>query len=883
MPRRICNKNVQENSEAESDNDDIYQEENRDESTSPTLSQSPSQSPSSTPSPSPLPETPPPRRVTRSSTPKVKKAVATTPKTPKTPKTPRAIVTRTQVIKKTTAAGRGNHADADMESVGDTESETGPQLLKTPTTKKPRPRAKKGAVTGGGKAYPEGEVESEGDVKSVTKPAPKKPRARAKGRGAGDQPEEGESDAKPMKTLTPKRSRVKSEKSKAASEQARTPKKPRAPRPKKIMKASTTVAATLPLIASIQENDDGGGSSVGLPSKVSFPLDSLMDGIETYRSAAAVLKTSNWDCGMMAMPLQERNSGGQPHRHGYGTMSRTPTVLLETPTMDGAGRTGQDTTRATHVRSVFSPIIKEEPHSPERAGLIVLADQYQRRSLIFDDNNLFPLPVKTEPRVPEPLESRFITSAPDTWPTTASRLVEQTLDLSTVPPWKRVTVPTPSSSTPSSLARTNNPLSATSMPSAAYLQAPLATIDDVAKTVDKTYDVASQYLLGAMKLTRRALEDQAHAIQFHTVAFQVFGQGLLMTESQCQTLFPQEQFADLATRSVLSLLPSLQVPSASAATPLSTVFAPQAQANTSAQDENLLINVVSNMKGGLESPLAQSGYGSAMPRSCLYSSYIPPSRPLSPTFPSPPSTPTRSPMTAPIPIQHSVGSTVPWLSSSDFANDSVQPSIFAHDRQGFPTTTLPPRSSFSSAQASESLDAPCASVSLSTMMSTENQHSSLHALKEARRKALYEHFQRRRDESATQNGTHDQQRDLTPSQQQESRLVMSTLAGQPECRTQQQQYNQQYNHEVEMGYLKTTAVVGEEARIEDVEPRLMQVQLTSSLWSEVKERSTNLYLRAVKSYEDSRSANRIASESNEQFMEASKRWYALTGHAFPYD
>lgn len=274
-----------------------------------------------------------------------------------------------------------------------------------------------------------------------------------------------------------------------------------------------------------------------------------------------------------------------------------------------------------------------------------------------------------------------------------------------------------------------------------------------------------------------------------------------------------------------------------------------------------------------------------MTRSSSYSSYLPSSRTLSSTSPSPPSTPCRSPMMAPIPIRHNIRSTFPWLSNLDFANDSVQPSIFAHDRQHFPTTTPPSLSSISSAQASDVSGAPCVSTSLSAMMSAENQHDSLHALKEARRMALYEHFQRRRDEITTQSGAHGQQRDLTPSQQQESRLAMSTLAGsrvQTEYRTQQQ-HNQQHYHEVEMGHLMTTAVVGEEARIKDEGPGLLQVQLTSSQWSRVKERSTDLYLKAVKSYEDSRSADRIASENHDQFMDASKRWYALTGHAFPYD
>lgn len=275
---------------------------------------------------------------------------------------------------------------------------------------------------------------------------------------------------------------------------------------------------------------------------------------------------------------------------------------------DTAG-TGQYVPRATRVRSVFSPVIKEESRSPERAGLTVPEDRHQIRSLTLDEKSLSSLPVKTESYMAEPLVSRSITPALDTRmisfqkpssPTTASRLVELRLDLANVQPWKRATAPTPSSTIPSFLARINNPPSATTTPSAANPLAPPATIDDMAKTVDKSYDEASQCLLGAMKLTRRALEDQADAIQFHTVAFQVFGQGLLMTESQCQTLFPQEQFADLATRSALFPFPPLQAPSVSAATPPLATLAPQAQANTSAQDENLLINVVRNVKRELE-------------------------------------------------------------------------------------------------------------------------------------------------------------------------------------------------------------------------------------------------------------------------------------------
>lgn len=268
-----------------------------------------------------------------------------------------------------------------------------------------------------------------------------------------------------------------------------------------------------------------------------------------------------------------------------------------------------------------------------------------------------------------------------------------------------------------------------------------------------------------------------------------------------------------------------------------------------------------------------------MTRSSSYSSYLLSSRTLSPKSHSPPSTPSRSPVMATIPIRQSIRSALPWLSSSDFSTGSVQPSIFAHDRHGFPSTTPPPRSSFSPAQTSEAQGAPCVSTSLSAMMSAENQHNSLHSLKEARRTVLYEHFQRRRDKSTTQSGAHFQQRDSTLSEQQEGRLVMSPLAG---SKVQPEYCTQQHNHEVEMRHLKTTPVVGEEARIKDNGPGLVRVQLTWSQWSRVKERSTNLYLKAVQSYEDSRSADRIASESHDQFIDASKRWCSLPGHAFPY-
>lgn len=336
MTRRLRNKELQENSDSESnDNDGMYQqEEDRDESGSPTPSPGLSPTPSPILSPSPASPSSTPRqetlflkRVTRSFT----AATTKTPKTPKAPKTPknpkiletpsalRTIVTRTRVNKKHTTA-QGFQSEVDIESVGDPD----PNLLKTPTEKKLRPRTK---IDAGGKAQSDGEVESEGNVKPVKTPTPKKPGAKSKGHGAGVHPEEGvesEEDTTPVKTPTPKRPRAKFKRSGAARGRVIspvTPKKPRVPHRKKSSKKSVSVMT--PTIASIQGSDiDGDGSLVGLPTKVWSPLDSSMDGIES----AAMLPNPNRDCEMMpiAIPQQEHNCRG-----AYDALSRSPTVLLE--------------------------------------------------------------------------------------------------------------------------------------------------------------------------------------------------------------------------------------------------------------------------------------------------------------------------------------------------------------------------------------------------------------------------------------------------------------------------------------------------------------------------------------------------------------------------
>lgn len=260
------------------------------------------------------------------------------------------------------------------------------------------------------------------------------------------------------------------------------------------------------------------------------------------------------------------------------------------------------------MRNMFSLTIEEELRSPALSAPAVLVGRRQTGSSVPDGKHMLALPVQAESHVLEPLGSGPIC------PTDATRLISsQTppssfmtpprsavlkLDLRTVQPWKWATVPTPMSSMPSFLARINNTCSANTTPYTATL-APPEIINNVAKIVDKTYDEASQYLFGAMTLTKRALADQAHAIRFHTVAFEVFRQRMTMTESQCQILFPQEHFAFLVTSALLAS-PPLQAPLAADVSPLSVTLTPQAQTLTSTRDESLLINVVKNMKRELE-------------------------------------------------------------------------------------------------------------------------------------------------------------------------------------------------------------------------------------------------------------------------------------------
>lgn len=164
-------------------------------------------------------------------------------------------------------------------------------------------------------------------------------------------------------------------------------------------------------------------------------------------------------------------------------------------------------------------------------------------------------------------------------------------------------------------------------------------------------------------------------------------------------------------------------------------------------------------------------------------------------------------------------------------------------------------------------------------MSAANQHYSYNALKIARRKVLYEHFQRRGDENVIQSGAQEQQRDSILSQQQERPLAMCTFAT---PRVQQEDYHDiQSNQEVDMGHLKATTEMMEEIRTKKEEAGPIRIQLTLSQWSRIEELSTELFLKAVKSYEDSRDADRVASESHDRFMDARKRWYAVTGHHFP--
>ncbi|KAG0273870.1 hypothetical protein BGZ95_010331 [Linnemannia exigua] len=461
----------------------------------------------------------------------------------------------------------------------------------------------------------------------------------------------------------------------------------------------------------------------------------------------------------------------------------------------------------------------------------------------------FHMPVRIATRSSSaPAETRPISSQP---PMTALRSSGLKLDLTTLQPWIDAAVRQPMSSMPSFLGETSKSYAAATTTAIATTTTPLAisppeSVYSLAKTIDAAYIKASSLLTHAMSLTSSSLVEQADAIRYHAVAQHVFEQELRMTESQWRTLFSHE-------------LVDGKRPAES-----------------------------------FQTPTRPPDQVSAKTRSSLYSSFSPflaYSRTPSPTSPSPPSRPSRSSMMTPlITARGDIGETgpvrpAPWPSSMGFENELTQPSIYAHHRQGDTAPTPPPPLQQPSVQTLEPLVAPCVAMLFDTVISTTTDRSSANkAFLPARLDALRENEQQLR-QSDHNGGPQGQQHGMPQCQHQQDCLT-ATLFATPKAQLEdnnQQQRDHWQPQEEEMGHLKATAAMtgkveqkGKPTSSEEVGGAdWMTSQLSEARWNRVKERSTELYHKAIKSFEISARAHRVSQESHFQYDKLVRRWKVM--------
>ncbi|KAK3847554.1 MAG: hypothetical protein J3R72DRAFT_510974 [Linnemannia gamsii] len=585
---------------------------------------------------------------------------------------------------------------------------------------------------------------------------------------------------------------------------------------------------------------------------------------------------------MMAMPQQERNGRDYQYRQACDApFPRSPPALRDASTLDTTDETDPYTT-------VFSPILNNQVHTPPT----VQKDRHQYRSTHFAINYLPSLPTKTtDLHMPvhfasrsssAPAENRPISSQP---PMTASRSFGLKLDLSTLQPWIKAGVPQPMSSTPSFLGETSKSYAAATTTALTTITTPLVisppeSVYSLAKTVDAAYNKASSLLTHAMSLTNSSLEEQAFVIRYHAVAQHVFDQGLRMTESQWCALFPYEQCDDqTATSAQYPSPPSLL--HATCASPHTVMLTPNIQENLGKQPEE-----------SFETPTKPPDQASTRTQSSSYSSFssfFVSSRPLSPTTPSLPSTPSRSPMMVPLVTARGdnveTGLVQP-APSMGFEIESVQSSIFAHNCQGYTASTQPPPLHQQSIQTLESPVVPCAATSFDTVISaTTDRSSAIKTLLPAKLKAMRENKQQLR-ESDHNRDPQGQQYGMPLGQYQQDCLAAPLFAT-PKTQLQvhnQQQCNHWQQQEAEIGHLEATTATtrkeeqkGKPTSSEEVGRAAdrMTSQLSEAQWNRVKERSTELYHKAIKSFEISVEAHRVSQESHFQYDKLVRHWKVL--------
>ncbi|KAG0379408.1 hypothetical protein BGX24_000497 [Mortierella sp. AD032] len=224
--------------------------------------------------------------------------------------------------------------------------------------------------------------------------------------------------------------------------------------------------------------------------------------------------------------------------------------------------------------------------------------------------------------------------------------------------------------------------------------------------------------------------------------------------------------------------------------------------------------------------------------------------------------------------------------SMGFEIESVQSSIFALNCQGYTAPTQTPPLHQQSIQTLESLVVPCAATSFDTAISaTTDRNSAIKTLLPAKLKVIRENKQQLRE--SDHNRDPQGQQYGRPLGQYQQDCLAAPLFATPKTQLQfhnQQQCNHRQQQEAEMGHLEATTATtrkeeqkGKLTSSEEVRGAAdrMTSQLSEVQWNRVKERSTELYHRAIKSFEISAEAHRVSQESHFQYDKLVRHWKVL--------
>jgi hypothetical protein len=205
----------------------------------------------------------------------------------------------------------------------------------------------------------------------------------------------------------------------------------------------------------------------------------------------------------------------------------------------------------------------------------------------------------------------------------------------------------------------------------------------------------------------------------------------------------------------------------------------------------------------------------------------------------------------------------PHPSSANFESESAQPSIFAQNIQRY--TALPSSFQQQSVHALEPPAAYCVTTSFDTAMSVGDRSSAPIRTKLNDTPKNEQHLQY----SAYNQGTQGMPQNTMQDQYQQNYLAASGI-GTLNSSNQQYQRSLYIQQEMEGTWEADSVKAGGSTE-------LMMVQLSETQWSRVKEQSTALYIKAVKSYEVSMKVHHASRESHDRYIRLSHCWKTLTG------